>query len=241
MSANIRALASITPANTMATNYIPAPDAAFAAWLSNFASLIQADPTDYGLVAGDATIITAQDTAFQAAYTLATDPSTRTSPTVAAKDAARATAEATVRPYAVQISLNSGVSDMLKVGVGVTVKKTVPTPVPPPTTVPALSLLAATPGAHQLAYRDTSTPTSKAKPPGAIGIELWRNIGTVAATDPAQCSYYAQWTKSPNVSNFTSSDVGKVCTYFARWATRGGPGGVSQVGPWSASLVISVI
>lgn len=222
------------------TPYIPSKDADFSNWLANFATLIAAHPTTYGLVSGDATAISAQNTTFQAAYTLATDPTTRTSVTVAAKDAARATAESVIRPYAVQVSLNSGVSNDDKTAVGVTVKKTVPTPVPPPTTVPVLALIASTHLVHQLSYRDTSTPTSKSKPPGVISMQLVRSLGTAPAVDPDAATFYDLWTKSPNNSLFQSGDVMKLCTYWGRWVTRGGPGGSSQYGPWSTSLVVAV-
>jgi hypothetical protein len=225
----------------MATTYLPASDSAFDSWLTNFSTLLTASPTTYGLVSGDATAVAAERTAYHTAFVAATDPATRTSVTVAAKDAARSSAESVVRPYAVSISLNAGVLDDDKVAIGVTVKKTVPTPIPPPTTSPALSLLAATPLSHQLRYYDTSTPTTKAKPFGATGIQVNRSIGMSAAVDPSQTDFYTVWTKSPNFSTFEAGDVGKVCTYFARWMTRGGPGGAVQYGPWSASLVLGIM
>lgn len=225
----------------MSQPYIPPTDSGFDTWLTNFSTLLTAAPATYGLTAPDATAVAAERTAYHAAYVAATDPGTRTSVTIAAKDSAKVSALAVVRPFAVSISLNSGVTDEDKTDIGVTVRKTVPTPVPPPTTTPALVLIAGVPQAHQLRYYDTSTPTTKAKPAGAVGIEIWRAIGTSPAVDPAQASYYTTWTKSPNVSQFLAPDVGKTCTYFARWVTRGGPGGSVQVGPWSASLVLPIM
>lgn len=225
----------------MPATYLPASDSGFDSWLTNFSTLLTAAPTTYGLTAPDAVAVAAERTDYHAAYVTASDPGTRTSVTVAAKDAARVSAEAVVRPFAVAISLNSGVLDADKTDIGVTVRKLVPTPVPPPLTTPALSLASALPLQHQLRYVDSSTPTSKSKPAGATGIQLFRAVGTVPAVDPAQASYYDIWTKSPNVSTFVAGDVGKLCTYFARWMTRGGPGGAVQYGPWSAPLTISVI
>lgn len=229
------------PTNMATPPYIPASDSGFDAWLANFSTLITAAPTTYGLVAGDATAIAAQQTAWAAAYALVVNPATKTAVTVAAKDAARATAESVVRPYAVQISQNPGVTNGDKTAVGVTVKKTIPTPVPPPTTTPTLSLVQGSPLSHQLAYRDTSTPTSKSKPAGAIQIQLNRAVGVAFTVDPDAAAFYAMWTKSPNVSTFDSTQVGMKCTYFARWVTRGGPGGASQFGPWSAPLQLMVM
>jgi hypothetical protein len=225
----------------MATQYIPSRDADYATWSDNFSTLLTASPTTYGLIAGDATAVAAVNTAFQTAYVIAVNPATRTSVTIATKDAARAASEAVIRPYAVSISLNSGVDVGDKAAIGVTIRSTTPTPIPPPLTVPGLTLRLATPLQLTLGYVDTSLPDGKAKPFGAVGIEIWQSVGTVAATDPAQCSYVATFTKSPLKLDFTSLDRGKVVTLFGRWITRSGSNGRAFVGPWSASLVTNVI
>lgn len=224
----------------MASPYIPNRDADFAAWLLNFATLIAAAPAAYGLLVGDATAISAQNTAFQAAYTAAIDPGTRTPATVAAKDAARANAQAVVRPYAQRIRNNSAVDVALKVGLGLTIPSTTPTPIPAPVVAPALSLQSAIVGQMRLAYKDP-TAAGKAKPYGVVGVEMARAIGTVPAVDPAQASVWGTATKSPFEMSFLAGDAGKVVTLFGRFVTRSGPGGIAQVGPWSAPLVLTVI
>ena len=221
--------------------YIPAKDADFDSWLLNFTTLLTAAPTDYGLTAPDAVICAASYTSWHAAYLLATDPATRTSPTVAQKDAERAAAEATVRPYAQAISKNASVTPEDKTGIGVNLPNTSPVPIPAPTTFPQLGFRSAEPLVHVLQYQDSGLGTGKKKPFGAIGIEVWRNIGVTPATDPTQCTYYGQFTKSPLRSSFVADNVGKNCTYFARWITRSGPGGVAQTGPWSAALNVAVL
>lgn len=220
--------------------YIPAKDAEFSNWLANFAALILALPAAYGLLPADATAISNQNTAFQAAYTTAVNPATRTQPTVAAKDAARFAAVAVCRPYAMRIRNNTAVSDALKVGLGLTIPSTVPTPIPAPVVAPILGLESAIPLQQTLTYKDPGA-VGKAKPYGVIGVEIWRSVGTVPATDPAQAAYYATATKSPFRSTFAASEVGKVCTYFGRFVTRSGPGGIAQAGPFSAPLSIAVI
>lgn len=225
----------------MATSYIPATDADFNNWIVNFSTLLTAAPTTYGLVAGDATAVAAVTLTWTTAYPLATDPSTRTSVTIAAKDAARIAATSLIRPLAVSISLNGGVDNSDKTAIGVTVRVTTPTPVPPPVTQPALSLESSQHNVQTLRYYDTATPDTKAKPPGVIGLELWQGIGVAAAIDPSQCTYLTTDTKSPTVITFDGTQVGKLVTYFGRWVTRSGPGGRAQKGPWSAPLVIAII
>lgn len=225
----------------MAIPYIPPADALYLSWLTNFATLIAANPAAYGLVAGDAASITAQDVSYSTAYAVAIDPPTRTAPTVAAKDAARAVSEAVVRPYAINIRNNAGISNQAKLDVGVTVPDLTPTPVPAPATAPVLMLVMAQILQHQLQFRDALTPLLKMKPMNVIGCQIYRAIGTVAAVDPSQASYFAVATKTPFLIPFDGADRGKVCTYFARWNTRSGPSGIAQVGPWSTSLVVGVI
>lgn len=224
----------------MAVPYIPNKDADFNDWITNFSTLITANPTNYGLVAGDATIIAAVKTTWSAAYLAATNPTTRTSATIATKDGARASAEATCRPYAIRIRNNSSVSDALKIGVGVTVPNTTPTPIPAPVTAPANSLVSAIPLDTTLAYKEVGS-LGKAKPFGAIGVQVYRAVGTVAAVDPDQCDYVGTATKTPYHQTFDAADQGKVCTIFTRFSTRSGPGGVSQVGPWSSPLTFAII
>jgi hypothetical protein len=225
----------------MAAPYIPNKDSLFDNWINNFADLITASPATYGLTGGDAATIQAQADAWSAAYALAINPATRTKPTVADKDAARAAALSIIRPYAIQIRNNAGVSNMDKADLGLTIPDLTPTPVPPPVTSPTLSLVSAISLQHQLNFRDSAFPLLKRKPVGSTSMQLWRAIGTVAATDPSQAGFYNSITKTPFVSQFDAGDRGKHCTYFARWATRSGAGGIAYYGPWSDLLDVIIL
>lgn len=224
----------------MANSYIPVADGPCNDWLSNFSTLITAAPTDYGLTSGDASTIAAAVDAYSDAYALTVDPATRTSPAIAAKDAAKSAALVVVRPFAMFINARAATTDEQRGDLGLTIRKTVPTPIPAPTTAPALSLVSLVPGLANLQYADPATPTSKAKPFGATGVQLYKALGTVPAIDPAQATFDAVYTKSPLQLPFAGGDVGKVCTVFARYVTRSGPAGVAQVGPWSAPLTFNV-
>jgi uncharacterized small protein (DUF1192 family) len=215
--------------------YIPAKDSLFALWLLNFTTLLTASPASYVLTAPDALAVDTVADAFAAAYATAKNPTTRTKATVAAKDAARASAEAVVRPYAVRISRTASVSDALKIGIGVTVPGAIPTPVPPPTTAPTVGVERQISGATTLKFSEPGM-TGKAKPAGVIGMEVFRSVGTVHATDPTQAAYVATATKSPVVVPNDPADAGKKVTYFFRWVTRSGPGGLAQSGPWTPAL-----
>lgn len=222
-------------------DYIPARLADFALWLDNFATTIAVDPTDYGLLAGDSTAISAQNTAFQTAFGISSDPMTRTTATIATTNGARLAAEAVCRPYAMRINANQTVTDAQRVALGLTVRTVVPTPIPAPATSPALMLEAATPGRHTLQVRDSATPTSKRKPFGVVGLELWVAVGTVPAVSPAAGAFRQISTKTPFAVTHSNADAGKTATYFGRWVNRSGPSGIAAAGPWSAPLAVVIV
>lgn len=225
----------------MAASYIPTTDADYNAFFSNFQTLIDATPTAYGLVTADATIITAAWTAWNAAYLLATNPTTRTSPNIAAKDAQRASSIAVIRPYAQIVSKNSGIDPALITGLGLNLANPTRPPIPAPLTNPSFTLVGQTVGQATFQYKDTSLGSTKKKPTGSIGLQVFIGIGTVPAIDPDQCVYYQTWTKSPNVAVFESGSKAKTATFFGRWVTKSGPNGTQQFGPWSDPLSFIVM
>lgn len=221
--------------------YIPATDVDFDAWLTNFSTLLTAAPTTYGLLAGDAVIVAAAQSDWNAAYILATTPTTRTPVTVADKDAEKILALTTVRPYAQRISVNPGVTDMDKVAIGVTVRVTTRTPVPPPAVSPGLSLVAMTPGQGQFRYFNLADPFSKKVPYGSAGCEVWSAIGVTFATDPSQATYRGRVTKAPFIQSFDGADAGKKLTMWVRYVNKGGSHGQPLFGPWSDVLQTTIV
>lgn len=223
-------------------NYIPNKDSEYALWAENFASSIQANPLLYGLSSGDATTISQVNSTFQSAYSVATDPATRTSPAVQAKTNARNAATEVFRMYAQRIRNDVAVSDEAKLDLGINLKPVGGgTPVPEPVTNPELDLVYQTPGVIQLTYQDSSGGPSKRKPSGVVACELWIAIGDEHAVSSDQTKYAGAFTKSPMALEMKPEDSGKKITIYARWATASGPGGKAQVGPFGSSLQTVII
>ena len=210
-------------------SYIPARNANLVAWLNNFSTLITAAPATYGLMASDATTIASQKTALQNAYTLITSPSTKTAATVSSFNTIKATALATVRPYAQTISINAGVSPASKTAVGVNPRTSTPVPITTPTTQPVLTIQSTSTAGLLTRYRDaTATPSVKSKPYGVVQIQIFAMTSVTPITDPTTLTYNSVQTKAPfNLS--MPGTAGKVVYVAARWATRKG-----LVGPWSS-------
>lgn len=219
-------------------SYIPTSLANFYVWAQNFASLVTANPTAYGETAATALVVQTAVDDFSAAYLLAADPSTRTSPVVADQAAKRSIAESRIRPMAQRINASALVTDEQRGDLGLTIRKTTRTPVAPPTVAPSLSVVSVAPGVNIIQIRSEDTPESKAKPPGVIGVEIFRSVGAVPAVDPGAAAYFGTSTKSPVTLSTHGTDPGDIVTYFARYVTRSGAGGVAYQGPFSLPLAV---
>lgn len=205
----------------------PTADGPLDTWANNFKTLIAASPTSYGLVTADGTALTTAYNAWHTAYLAAINPTTRTKATVEAKNVQKANLLTVVRGYAATIRVNRAVSNELKIGLGLNVRDTSPTPVPPPSTYPTLTILEPMRGVQDLRARDSASPDRRAKPTGTAGMLLFRAVGTTAATDPEQAEFLTFAGKTDLAFNFTPADNGKIATYFARWTN-----GKGEVGPW---------
>lgn len=238
----------------MAAPYIPAQNASLDTWSQNFANLITTTPSDFGLDAPAAAIIQAAVDLYHDSYLIAgttapphpvpVSPSTRTPTTVADMNSAKLAMIPIIRTYASQIRLNPGVTNMNKTALGLVLPNNSPSPIPQPTTAPVITIISATVLRHTLKFRDeTSQPTSRAKAPLTIGMELWRGVSAIALTDPDAANFYGMMVKVPFYSDFDAADVGKTATYFGRWANRAGSVGNNQAltGPWSAAQSMTIV
>ncbi len=217
-----------------ATDWIPSTDLDLSTFSQNFSDVLSADPTTYGLTAGDASGFATLNNSWEAAYTTATNPSTRTPDTIAAKDTAKNAMKPEMRRLGNLIQANVSVSDGDKVAIGLTVRDTGPgsqTPVPAPTSFPLLNILSATPFNHNLKVTDSDTPTTNAKPVGAIALEFHAQVSTTPIVDPDAIAYAGMETNHLINFQFSAGDVGKQVYYAGRWITRTG-----LVGPWSDVL-----
>lgn len=224
-----------------APSYIPPADAPFEAWFLNLSTLLTATPTAFGITVPQAATVQGQYDLWNPAYALAIDPSTRTPVTVAAKDGVRLIAEATIRPVCQQIARNPAITDAAKISLGLNPPNTTPAPIPPPVVAPVLGFKFAEPLQVTLSVQNPDTPTSKAKPPGVVAVEVWQSVGVAHATDPSQCTLVGRWTKTPNRLSFSAPDTGKKLTVFARYVTQSGAGGQSASGPWSLPLNSTIL
>jgi hypothetical protein len=209
-------------------SYIPARDGDLDTWATTFSAAITAAPATYGLVAGDAAAIAAVYATWHVAYLLASNHATRTKPNVLAKDQARKNMLDLVRVYSMQIKMNAGVAPEAKTAIGLHTNDLDPTPIPAPSTSPILTIIGATPLQHTLRFADQDTPAKRAKPPGAIAIELRCQVATTQPTDPTAMPTVLISGRSLMAVTHIEANLGKLAWYVGRWVTRTG-----LTGPWS--------
>lgn len=219
----------------MPTDFLPSTDADLSPWLTNYVTLLTANPTDYGLLAGDATAVGALNDDYQAALTLRVDPSTNSSAAVADLHDKRVAVKALVRTQARVIRAYTSITSLLLSGIGLTVADTDPTPIPAPATKPVLAVERYESNQHVLRLRDESTPTSSKKADGAWAAEIFCKVGPGAPASIADCTYLGLASKRLFIASQDPADAGKTAYYLARWTTRRG-----LTGPVSSQLAATI-
>ncbi|MDP1661048.1 MAG: hypothetical protein Q8L55_03955 [Phycisphaerales bacterium] len=213
------------------TNYMPRPDGDFESWIANFLPAVDDFWTEQGLDKNDLDALKDAAAVWQSAYPSHVAAQAAAESAAAAKRAARAALEAQVRPITNFVQSFSATTDADRAELGISIRDTSRTPVPPPATAPAVSVAAAGRLTHQLRLTDSATPTRRGKPRGTTGAEVWFALttpGLPAPQDPAAYRFLALTTKTTLRTDFKPAEGGKTASYMLRWVnTRG------EVGPWS--------
>ena len=207
-------------------DYIPGPDANFQAWQSNFVTYANANLAALGLTAADMAPITANQTTWATAFPAHVAAVNAAKAAKQTKDEARAAYVAVIRPLVRRLQASPQVSDAERAALGITVRQE-PSPIGPPTTSPICTIECGARLQQTLRFVDSATPTRKAKPQGAIGVEIWNKVGTAPPAGEADLRFVAVDTNSPYVMNFDSADGGKTNYVWMRWVSPTG-----ERGPW---------
>jgi hypothetical protein len=213
-------------------DYIPSGDGEFDTFVENFASYINGHLADFGLVAGDMAAINAALVIWNAAFAAHEPAQAAATAATQAKETARNALVALIRAL-VKIIQAKGtvVTAASKQAINITVADTIKTPVPVPTTAPVGRVEISNVREHTIHFADSTTPTSKAKPAGVRGCQIWVKIGTTPPASASEMVYRVTDTSSPFTNKFEPADAGKTAYYWLRWENSKG-----ETGPWSAMV-----
>jgi hypothetical protein len=216
-------------------DYLPGPDSNYAAWVENFRTYAAANLAALGLTAPDLAPVTAGETAFDSALAAHITAKNAAMAAKQAKDFARRDLTADIRPLVRRIQANPNVTDAQRAALGITIPDVNPTPVGPPATRPVTSITLGQRLQHTLNFVDELTPTRRAKPAGAIGVEVWAKVGTTPPTGEGDLQFMRIDSSTPAVLNFTATDGNKTAYYWTRWVTATG-----ERGPWSEQVAATI-
>jgi hypothetical protein len=212
-------------------DFIPSSDTDYTAWMQNFITYADANLAALGLTLADLTPIQNAETTWETAYAALVAAQAQAQSARQTKDDARAAQETLVRPLVAQLQTSPIVTDAQRQALAITVRSTSRTASPTPTSRPVATVDTSQRLRHIIAFIDELTPTSRAKPAGMVGCEIWIKIGGAPPVDPSELTYLATDTRSPYVAEFDGADAGKTAYYMLRWVnTRG------ERGPWSQTI-----
>ncbi len=179
-------------------DYIPAPDAEFDSWQVNWVTYAAANAAALGLdPLVDIPAIQAAQTAWDTDYDGHLTAQAAAQAARQAKDDTRTAFEGVIRPLVARLQASPDVDNLERQALGMTVRDTIATPSPIPVTRPVVSVDTSQRLRHTIAFADEVTPTSKGKPDGVRGVQLWIKIGDPAPVDPSELTFLATDTRTP--------------------------------------------
>jgi hypothetical protein len=178
------------------TDFLPSREAELVTWVGTFKALITATPTSYGLTAGQATTYGTLATNFVTAYNLANADATRSPSNIVAKDDAKALLIANTRLLARIVQATPTVTAQQKSDLGLTVRDTQPSPIPPPATAPDIDIVSTVGSTVKLRLHPAGEPTRRGKPAGVAGAAVFSFVGAVAPTEESAWTFQGLTTRT---------------------------------------------
>jgi hypothetical protein len=220
----------------MAKPFPPTREAELVTASTNFKERIVAAPTLYGLVEAQATAYAALHDDFVEAYQMANDPSTRTPSAIVAKNDAMAALLANLRELARIVQAAPNVSDEQRSILGLPVRSTHPTPVPPPTVEPGVDIVSSKARTVAINIHDSASSSKRGKPAGAVSAFVYTFVGPTYPSDPTAWQFQGVATRSKFAITFPETvAAGAQVWVCAAWVNRRGESGPPSV-PITANL-----
>src|ERR1041385_1139939 len=213
------------------SDYIPSSDAEFNAWQLNFVSFVSTNAAALNITPQQVTSLAEQQNEWIVKYPLSTAKQAELNSAVQGKNDCRSLYQDFIRSLVGMMQSNPNVTDAHRQSMGITVRSTSRTAVGPPASKPVATVDTSQRLQHTINFVDELSPTSRAKPEGVQGCEIWMKVGDPAPAGPNDVHYLALDTRTPYTVEFEAADAGKTAYYMLRWmSTR------AETGPWSATV-----
>lgn len=170
---------------------IPLKDSLLIPWGSNFDTKATANPATYSLTAAQALSFHTAYQAFVTAYnaiSTAEAAGTRSKLLTQNKDNAKATLLHVGRELYAFIQDSNTVTSGNKEDIGVVVRKTTPTPVPPPATAPKIDIESVSGNTVTIRLHEDGS-NRRGKPAGVSGAAVYSFVGAAAPTEESEWNF----------------------------------------------------
>lgn len=216
------------------SSYMPAKQAAQVLWSQNFHTVTSGKTNQYGLTADQVAAFATVNTTLQAAWAAVMEPSTRTKPTVAAKDDALRAMKAVARNLVSVVQGTPSVTNQLKLDAGLTVRSDKPTPTPIPAAAPKVNVIGVFGRTLMIELRNVAGD-KRAKPEGVKDAMLFYAVGPIPPVDVSEWTFIANPTRT-NLEIVLPGDIAPGATV---WLTAYWQNSKSDGGPASAPLSVT--
>jgi len=220
-------------------DYIPRSDTEFQAWVDNFVTYAQTHLLELGLGILDVVPIATGRADFDTKMSANFTAQQAAQSARQAKDASRDQLESLIRQLVRQLQASGDVDNSERAALGITVPDTIrTTAVGGISTRPIGAVDTSQRLRHEIRFTDEATPTSRAKPAGVMGCEIWVKVAAVGEAPPAgadELSFLSMDTASPYIIVYDGKDGGKTAHYMLRWVKSSG-----EKGPWSETISATI-
>lgn len=221
----------------MGRHYIPLAVAAFNDWQEQAIKKVKENQVPWGISGEAVNLIVALHEEWNAFYPSYADKKLRSSYIVEQKNVLMERYTSQMRSFFAEYILNnSKISDAERVSLGLSPRDKTPTSVVVPTTQPIAKIDFSVRLQHRVSFVDSATPTSRAKPHGIYGCQIWIKIGGDAPVSEDDLKFIGTETASPHLIKFNGSDAGKPAYYWLRWVNKRG-----ETGPWSVPVSATIV
>jgi hypothetical protein len=219
----------------MVRDYLPTKEAKFYVWVATFFGYLIANLQRFGIAESVIAPLVSLRDDFEAKYTVALSPSTRTKANVLAKINAIKALKTALRTFVKEyLTWNHLVTDEDRDNLGLPVYKKTRTLLPVPTSYPSFKIDSSMIRVLGIYFRDAESE-GRAKPFGVHGAEIKWGISDVAVVNPDDLLHSAIDTRSPFKLEFRGDERGKTVWFCLRWENMKG-----DKGPWS-EIVSAII
>lgn len=226
----------------MAKDWIHRKNSDFNDQALNFANRIVAESAAYGIDPAEAAQLAAEQVDYAAKYQTASQPGSRTSVAVIARDDARKVLANHMRSIGARVRANPVVTDEMRILLSLTVPGQAPAaPDGPPKTRPRINVLSLDGNHLTLRVRDTES-ASPAKPRHYLGAQIYICTDSTeqAPADLNRWRLATVTTKGKTLVKLPFIEPGTRVWLCARWFNTHGAGAVSNIAyVWTGGMVVA--